>query len=607
MTRKTLATLALILALAACLRFVGLDWGLRHRPHQDEVSFVENVARMLAAGDLDHRFYEYPGLFLYLLMPVQALAGGDGPGAYHAARGLTAAFGVLSVALVGLLGVRLRGPALGLGAALFLAVSPLDVVTAHMVRPDVALQAFALLVCLAWGDLGRTPRADLRAGAALAAAISIKFTGVLLLPSYLLARWLAPGQRLRGLLRAGVVAVALGALFTPYAILNFDGFVRGASYQFAVHYKGQAPQATYVDQAVSLLGACAHALGPVSSLLAVIGLVLALRGPARRAWLPLLVYPAVVVLVMASVDLLYLRHALPCLFVLALLAALPLQALAERRPWLAVLVALGAAALPLRTSWNYVGNVSGVLPRDRVLDWADAHLPAGAIVLDTRPELGLGFARERHEVIAADERRGPLDKLLAENVDAILTGPGLGRRWGPLVTLFPPGSTGEPLALQLKTASAARRARYAAINLKQARLSASHDTARLARLVDADLATVWSPGIPQAPGQWLQVDLAAPAALARVELVLGVGRHYAADLRLWISADGREWRRTRDAFVRGPVEDQVASVRAPSQLLIVAPEEVRGLRLEIGSTGREPWELAELRLDVRASSATERR
>lgn len=600
MPRTTLLPLVLILSLAAFLRFTGLDWGLRHVPHQDERSFVENVALMLTEGDLDHRFYEYPGLFLYLLLPVQALAGTDGPSAYHAARGLTAGFGVASVGLVAWLGARLGGPWLGLVAALFLAVSPLEVITAHMVRPDVALETFALIVFLALRGVGSEPRGDVRAGAALAAAISIKFTGLLLLPSYLLARLSAPGQRLRGVLRAGAVAVVLGALFTPYALLNFDGFVRGAGYQMAVHYKGQAPQATYLTNLSTLLATFWDALGAAAGALALVGLALALRRDRRRDWAPLGLYPLVILLVMASVDLLYVRHVLPGLFVVALLAALPVQVVASRRPWLAAALALAAVALPLRTSWNYVGNVSGSLPRDRVLDWAEAHLPPGAVVLDARPELSVGFDRGRVEVIAAEEQRGPLDRLLAENVDAILTGPGLGRRWGPLVTLFPPAGDDGPVTLQLRAVPPERRARHAPLDLARARVTASHGGERLACLSDGRTDCVWGPGGPQAPGQWLQVDFAEPVPLARVELVLGPDRRrYAGDLRLWASADGRAWQRLPDAAARGPVEEQSGSARPVSQLLIVPPDGLRGVRLEIGSPGRQPWEVAELRLERR--------
>src|SRR5262245_8375626 len=161
--RRPLVLLVPIVLLAAALRFTGLDWGLRHPPHNDERSFVENAEHMLRARTLDHRFYEYPALFLYLLVPVQAAAG-DGPGAYLAARGLVASFGVLSVGLVGLIGMRRFGAWAGLSAAALLAVSPLEVITAHEVRPDVALESFALVALASLWALDERRRTDLRAG-----------------------------------------------------------------------------------------------------------------------------------------------------------------------------------------------------------------------------------------------------------------------------------------------------------------------------------------------------------------------------------------------------------------------------------------------------------
>jgi len=146
-----------ILLLAGVLRFTGLGWGLRHTPHWDERVFVENAVQMVAARDLDHRYYEYPGLFFYLLYPVLGIGGfapPATPAAYLAVRGVVAAFGVASVAGVYLLGTRLSGPAAGLVGALLLAASPLDVSTAHEVRPDVVLQFFVLVALLAFRRIG---------------------------------------------------------------------------------------------------------------------------------------------------------------------------------------------------------------------------------------------------------------------------------------------------------------------------------------------------------------------------------------------------------------------------------------------------------------------
>src|SRR6185369_9708678 len=122
----------------------------------DEQYFVENVRGMLVRGDLHPRFYEYPNLVFYLLWPVLALADRTtlAPGGYLAARAVVAAFGVSSVLLAYWLGRRVAGVWAGMAAALLLAVSPVEVHTAHMVRPDVILESFVLLALLAFDRVG---------------------------------------------------------------------------------------------------------------------------------------------------------------------------------------------------------------------------------------------------------------------------------------------------------------------------------------------------------------------------------------------------------------------------------------------------------------------
>src|SRR5262249_702389 len=112
-----------------------------------------------------------------------------GPSWYLWGRRLVGVFGVLSVALVFFLGRKLAGTAAGLTAALFTAVSPVEVRTAHMIRPDVALEAFVLLAFLAFERISPRWRDDLVAGVALGAATAVKWTGVFLAPSYVLYRF----------------------------------------------------------------------------------------------------------------------------------------------------------------------------------------------------------------------------------------------------------------------------------------------------------------------------------------------------------------------------------------------------------------------------------
>ena len=274
-----------ILILAAALRFTGLGWGLRHRPDLDERWFVESVGRMLAARDLDHRFYEYPGLFIYFLAPVLAFFRPPdfGAGAYLAARVVVALFGVTSVGLTYLLAARLAGRGAGLAAALFVAVSPVEVFTAHMVRPDVALEAFVLLAFLAFLRLGSDWREDLLSGIALGVATAVKFTGVLLAPSYVAQRLGAPGFRVSRLALAAGASLVAFALCSPFTFLHFGVAVRGAHIQVFHHYevRGRGPE-HYLDMAWTYGLGLMKSFGPLGLALVAAGVLLAARDGRRE-------------------------------------------------------------------------------------------------------------------------------------------------------------------------------------------------------------------------------------------------------------------------------------------------------------------------------------
>src|SRR5439155_27353182 len=130
-----------------------------------------------------------------------------GPSTYLTGRTLVAAFGVAACALVDTLGRKAAGPRAGLLAALLLAVSPVAVETAHMVRPDVVLQAFTIVALLALLRVGSRLGGDALSGLALGLAAAVKFTAAFLVPSYLARRIVVAGPRVRGVLLAGAVAL----------------------------------------------------------------------------------------------------------------------------------------------------------------------------------------------------------------------------------------------------------------------------------------------------------------------------------------------------------------------------------------------------------------
>jgi len=587
-----------ILVLAAALRFTGLGWGLRHRPDLDERWFVENVGRMLAARDLDHRFYEYPGLFFYLLAPVLAFLHPPdfGPSAYLAARAVVAFFGVASVGLTYLLGAHLAGRGAGLAAALLVAVSPVEVFTAHMVRPDVALEAFVLLAFLVFVRLGPDSRGDALAGLALGAATAVKYTGILLVPSYLAHRLTAPGFRLSRLALAAGAALAAFAVCSPYTFLHLGQAARGAQTQISHHYfiREQGPE-SYLDMAWTYGLGLLKSFGPIGLLLIAAGAALAAR--EWRRWLGLLVYPVVVIGVLSTAEIHFDRHLVPMLGVLAVLAGRAVASIAKRSSLAAVTASIAAAALPLAATVDYVRGISVPGTRDAVVDWIDRNVPAGARVVSSVSELGLD--RRRYEVVDVprlDERTRPL----ALHADAVVSGPGdselVVRQLATLYAADPPNPHAGP-RLVVSAPPPADRPAYEVLRPAPQWLSASEAPERLPALVDGDRQTAWMTSASQSPGAWIRIDLPAPRTIGGLELLLrGRGRTYAKNLHVFATEDGQEWSRVEVLQGRPPVAAQLPSPEGPAQILIFAPRRAKALRIEQVGRRVRPWGVAELRL-----------
>jgi hypothetical protein len=603
-----------VLVLAAALRFTGLGWGLRHPPHMDERVFVENVFAMFQAGDLDHRYYEYPGLMFYLLWPLlrPLAAEGASPTAYLLARGLVAAAGVVGCALLVPLGRRLHSAPLGLLAALMMAASLVAVETAHMFRPDVVLQALCAAALLACARLDGSRRAEAAAGAALGLALATKFSGVLLVPSYLAARLLAPGPRLRRLALAAGVSALVFAAASPYALLHVRDFVGGVAVQLRYHYqadvRASVPYGAMVWQYARVW---AEALGAVGTLLAVVGLETAAR--AWRRWLPALLLVVSSFAVLATSDVRQDRFLLPALSVACLLAAagvLRVAALLARalaRPsWPAervrvaavLVVAAAAAALPLHASVSFAREMTRPQTRDLVLDWVDAHVPARSRVLSTVPLLGLDG--ERLEVLSvprlhAGDRPQVLeaDLVLSTAADDPEATAGL----SPVYAVAPETKSQGRTTITAWTVPAGVRPAYRRLDLAGAALSASDAQEDLAALADGRPDTMWRTSGPQQRGDFVEVRLAHPALLARVELALGDEARFAArQLRLDVSEEGVEWTPAATVPGRAPIEQQTSA--PPSQVLLLSPpRRARALRLvQTGLGWRRRWGVAELRV-----------
>jgi 4-amino-4-deoxy-L-arabinose transferase-like glycosyltransferase len=593
-----------VLLLAAALRIAGLDWGLRHPPHPDESVFVDNVASMIRSGDLDHRYYQYPGLFFYMLYPLVFLLPHDppGPSTYLAARALVAAFGVAACALVDVLGRKVAGSRAALLAALLLAVSPVAVETAHMVRPDVVLQALTIMALLALLRVGPRLRGDALSGLALGVAGAVKFTAVFLVPSYLARRIAVAGPRARGVLLGGAVALGVFVLASPYAALHVGDFVAGMRAQVGYHYqdRGLAP-VSYARMLLFYLGTWRKALGLPGALLCLVGLVPALR--SGRVWIPFLLLPATAMAVLATSDVKHDRFLLPALSVGFVLAGMGAEYLAGPRGRAFAVIAGIATAFPLLFSIDYARGVASPSTRDRALDAVTANARPGGLVVSSVERLGLdpfrvevmeldGLGRGQRAQIEEAElvvSTGNDDPEAVAGLDRLLSAEPVNPWNGPAITVWRVPASVRPV----------RRA----LSLDPRWLSASENPAELPQAVDGRVDTWWRTESVQRPGDWLQVTLPEPVRLDRIELdVDGNGRVAARELKLLVSTDGGELMEAATRPGRPPLDDQRVEGKTHSQILLLTPpRDARAFRLVLTRPGAHRWGVAELRVHTRAA------
>ncbi len=265
-----------VLAIAAGARFLRLGGDLPYVFHYDEPTLVNCAVWLLQHGTLNPHFFNYPTGLIYLLGLLYAAALGIGlavgrfadwgsgiawlasgtyprpaeggvlyfyptigvPALYLIARGVSALAGIAAVAAIYALARRLElGRWAALLAAFMMAVSPLAVensryATTDMVATFLSMLAFAAILRCEGGRL----REWVIAGALAGLAAGFKYNAglvVVVIPLLVAWRWRADrAMALRGLVAAGVAAVVVFLLTTPYSILDAGAFLHDLGYEF---------------------------------------------------------------------------------------------------------------------------------------------------------------------------------------------------------------------------------------------------------------------------------------------------------------------------------------------------------------------------------------
>ena len=368
--RRSGTALAAILALAAALRLVGIEYGLPFGSllNPDEQNIVPRAWGMVHGAGADPHWFDYPTLVLYVLAPFQAWQ--DHP-SYLTARIVVAVFGVAAVAAAWWLGRVAYGKTAGLVAAAAVAVESIGVAYSHMAVTDVPMTAL-IAVSLALAVTGRLELAGVAAGL----AASAKYPAVFLVVPLLVAGWGRWGR-----LAVSLAAAAAAFLATsPYVLVHPHQAWSDASRVQRLAREGWLGFEHDSWALFSFTGKLWDGLGP-ALVVAVVGLALALRKRSRTD----LILAAFVLAYL--VDLLTIRAHFDR-YVLPLVPAL--AALAGRQRLLAPLT-LACLVVPL--VWAIGDDVRLTRTDTRLVAhaWIERHVPRNATVAaeSSTPPLGV--------------------------------------------------------------------------------------------------------------------------------------------------------------------------------------------------------------------------
>ena len=377
---RTGAFVLAILLAAALLRLWGLRWGLPDETHlfsyhPDEYFSLTTAISVSFGGGWSPHYFNYGPLYMHLVAAVAGIAN-HLPGHDQAipalmpklildARLVTVVLGVLTVALVYIVGRNLFGQTAGLMAAGVLAVMPLHAVHGHFATVDVPA-TFWIVVSLAFAS-GILPHAStarrvrrrsrralaparlyLLAGAAAGLAAATKYSAALALVFPLVAHALRHGRGARDMrtwarIVDRRVAVAIGGfvlafvLACPYVLLaphEWWGSVescQGVAYEMHHMRVGEHPavEATPPGPIFHLVGSLAYGLGWPMLVLSLVSVGLSLSRARRRDWL-LLSFLVLWYVMISLAKVRYMRYAVPMLPILALLVGRLLDELARR-------------------------------------------------------------------------------------------------------------------------------------------------------------------------------------------------------------------------------------------------------------------------------------
>jgi len=331
----------IILVIAFIVRLHGVNYGLPYMYDADEHIYVENCLRMIAQATIYPNYYATPSqttIYINIINYLSIFAFGTLTGEYQSIQGFVQqyqhdptifflsarivilTFDVMSVFLVYLIGQHLFNRKVGLVAAALLAVVPIHVEVSRVIRPDIQMTFFVLLVfwfCLKIIDR-QTYRNYILAGVALGLALMSKYPGAVALSLIMGTHFIVTYKDLFNIRNHSKLIISgVGCLLGMF--IAAPTFFSNLHYAYA-SFRGQNDQDLPSAVGNGILENVVYYINLlITNDLAIVGFVLLLLGAfllirsRKLINLMLLTFPIVYLVAISAVSLHYNRYMLPSL------------------------------------------------------------------------------------------------------------------------------------------------------------------------------------------------------------------------------------------------------------------------------------------------------
>ncbi|MDJ0763916.1 MAG: glycosyltransferase family 39 protein [Myxococcota bacterium] len=337
------ALLFFILLTAIYFRFKGVDYGFPLLLHSDEPAIAERALKIARTGDLDPDFFKYPTGYIYFQAIVYSsvfLAGklignydafSEVPvlNFYYWGRVTTVVIAAVSLWVVFLIGRKLVNIWAGLFALAITAFSVLHVKGSFFIAVDIPMTLW-VVVALYFSVLifkgNKTLRNYILAAIAVGLAASSKYNGSICFVSIVAAHFFSrcntsPPNRNVYILIAGIVSLVSFVTTTPYAVLNYNHFLKDLFFEFQHYSKGHIgfdnSGTSYLNYGKDIL----NGLGILVFSLSLISSAYLMLRRKYRELLFILVFPIIYFILLGKFKVHFERNIIPLVPHLSILAS----------------------------------------------------------------------------------------------------------------------------------------------------------------------------------------------------------------------------------------------------------------------------------------------